>query len=55
LWAARPMALLVQTWGTRTRREVAATSRYEGVEYGSTVDISLVGSIGYISTAFGFR
>ena len=45
----------VEDWGVRVSASGSATGGPVLIEYGSSVDISLVGSISYIPTAFGFR
>jgi hypothetical protein len=45
----------IEDWGVRVSATGSASWGPALVEYGAAVDISIVGSIGYIPTAFGFR
>jgi hypothetical protein len=45
----------IEDWGVRVSPSATGGGGPVNIEYGSSVDISLAGSIGYIPTAFGFK
>ncbi len=45
----------IEDWGVRVSPSATGGAGPVAIEYGSSVDISLAGSIDYIPTAFGFR